>query len=70
MPIGLCTGIIVTANHRNWRHLIELRTAPGAEEEIRVVFLDIANSMREHNPNLYQDMQIEKDGVCTFSGRV
>lgn len=70
MPIGLCTGIIVTTNHRNWRHLIELRTAPGAEEEIRVVFLDIANSMREHNPNLYQDMQIEEDGVCTFSGRV
>lgn len=68
MPIGLCTGIIVTSNHRNWRHLIELRTAPSAEEEIRVVFLDIAKSMQECDPNLYQDMLIHDDGTCTFKG--
>ena len=37
-PIGLSTDIIWTANIRTLRHVIALRTAPGAEEELRLVF--------------------------------
>ena len=37
-PIGLCTDIIWTANARTLRHVIEMRTAEGAEEELRIVF--------------------------------
>ena len=37
-PIGLSTDIIWTANARTLRHVIEMRTAPGAEEELRLVF--------------------------------
>ncbi len=38
MPQGLSTSIIFTANHRTLRWLIEMRTDPGAEYEIRKVF--------------------------------
>ena len=71
-PIGLGTGIICTANHRAWRHMIALRTAPGAEEEIRLVFKDVARQLRDHFPNVYQDMaEGPEDGAFWFkSGKV
>src|SRR5207249_2601981 len=37
-PIGLSTDIVWTANARTLRHVIEMRTAEGAEEELRHVF--------------------------------
>ena len=57
--IGLSTGIIVTTNHRNWRHLIQLRTDRAAEEEIRLVFALIADDLSENFPVIYQDMKKE-----------
>ena len=71
MPIGMATGIIITTNHRNWRHLIAMRTAQGAEEEIRLVFSLIADDLAVSYPALYQDMRISKDGEYSFEyGRV
>jgi thymidylate synthase (FAD) len=58
MPEGLCTGIVLTGNPRTWRQLIELRTAPSAEEEMREVFLQIARIFKKAYSALYQDMQI------------
>ena len=71
MPIGMATGIIVTANHRNWRHLIQLRTAEGAEEEIRFVFRKVAEIMADRYPAIYQDMWLNDKGETYFKhGRV
>ena len=58
MPIGMATGIIVTSNHRNWRHMIEMRTSRHAEEEIRLVFGMIAWDLLERHPEIYQDIEI------------
>lgn len=55
-PGGHSTNIIMTANHRAWRHLIELRTAEGAEEEIRKVFHNVAHQFMMRYPAFYQDM--------------
>ena len=44
-PIGLSTDIVWTANVRTLRHVIEMRTAPGAEEELRLVFGLVAERM-------------------------
>ena len=60
-PIGLTTNILVTANHRAWRHMIEMRTSEGAEEEIREVFLKVAGLFSKAFSNLYQDMVIRND---------
>lgn len=67
---GQANHIVVTANHRAWRHMIEMRTDPHAEEEIRVVFADVSRQLRAKYPAIYADAKItEVDGieVTTFS---
>jgi len=61
---GQANHIVVTANHRAWRHMIEMRTDPHAEEEIRVVFADISRQLRERFKTIYADAIItEEDGI-------
>src|SRR5436305_3196715 len=62
-PIGLSTDIVWTANVRTLRHVIEMRTAPGAEEELRLVFDQVARIMKEEAPNLFQDFRRLDDGT-------
>lgn len=64
-PIGLSTDIIWTANVRTLRHVIEMRTAEGAEEEMRLVFDRIARVMQAEAPNLFQDFARQDDGSWT-----
>jgi thymidylate synthase (FAD) len=61
-PIGLSTDIIWTANVRTLRHVIEMRTAPGAEEELRLVFDRVAELMCDEAPGLFQDFRRLEDG--------
>jgi thymidylate synthase (FAD) len=61
-PIGLSTDILWTANVRTLRHVIEMRTAPGAEEELRQVFSDVAEKMKDEAPSLFQDFNQGADG--------
>jgi thymidylate synthase (FAD) len=61
-PIGLSTDILWTANVRTLRHVIEMRTAPGAEEELRTVFDMIAEIMKDEAPSLFQDFKRTQDG--------
>jgi thymidylate synthase (FAD) len=61
-PIGLSTDIIWTANVRTLRHVIEMRTAEGAEEELRLVFDQIARVMQAEAPGLLQDFTRQPDG--------
>ena len=61
-PLGLSTDIIWTANARTLRHVIEMRTAEGAEEELRLVFDEIARIMQAEAPFLFQDFVRQDDG--------
>ena len=61
-PIGLSTDIVWTANVRTLRHVIEMRTAPGAEEELRLVFDNVARLMCAEAPMLFQDFTRGEDG--------
>ncbi|GAC1321531.1 MAG: FAD-dependent thymidylate synthase [Thermoleophilaceae bacterium] len=61
-PIGLSTDIVWTANVRTLRHVVEMRTAPGAEEELRSVFDEVARTMQVEAPNLFQDFARQGDG--------
>lgn len=71
-PSGHSTNIVVTANHRAWRHLFELRTAPGVEEEIGVVMSDLGQQFVLKYPAFYQDMTVtdalnQKWATLTFA---
>ncbi|MFJ1757972.1 FAD-dependent thymidylate synthase [Kitasatospora sp. NPDC088134] len=61
-PEGLATGLVWTANVRTLRHVIENRTAPGAEEEIRLLFGLIGELMVKEAPALFGDYTVE-DGA-------
>ena len=63
-PIGLATSIGWSANIRTIRHCIEMRTDPGAEEEIRLVFGRVAELMKDRYPHLFADYEVEiADGL-------
>lgn len=61
-PEGVATGLVWSANVRTLRHTIEARTAPGAEEEIRLLFGRIGELMYAECPALFGDYTVE-DGA-------
>ena len=66
-PEGLATRIGWSCNMRTLRHVIEERTAPWAEEEIRWVFGKIGHLAMQKWPNLFGDYTIEMvDGLPHF----
>jgi thymidylate synthase (FAD) len=57
LPDGIATNIIWTANHRTIRWVIEMRTDPSAEVEIRKIFDQVAEICIRDYPLLYADFQ-------------
>ncbi len=62
-PMGLSTDILWSANVRTLRHVIEMRTAEAAEEELRIVFDEIARIMQIEAPLLFGDFARGDDGA-------
>jgi thymidylate synthase (FAD) len=58
-PEGVATGVVWTANVRTLRHVIEARTDPSAEEEIRKVFATIGDIMKGEVPALFSDYDVD-----------
>jgi len=57
-PIGLATNIGWSCNIRTLRHVIEMRTTPWAEEEIRLIFSQVAEIATSKWPNLFTDYEM------------
>ncbi len=60
IPDGIATNVIWTANHRTLRWVIEMRTDPAAEVEIRMVFDQVAQICKRDYPLIYQDFAREE----------
>jgi thymidylate synthase (FAD) len=60
-PDGVATGILATINIRSLRHIIYMRTNLGAEEEIRIVFDEVADVCLKKFPFLMQDYSPNQD---------
>ncbi len=58
-PIGLATTIGWSANPRTIRWLLEMRTDPAAEEEIRLVFGKVGEIVCRRYPHLFGDFAVE-----------
>lgn len=69
LPDGIATNIIWTANHRTIRWVIEMRTDPSAEVEIRKVFGKVAEICIRDYPLLYSDFTPTKlpDGTTQYT---
>lgn len=55
--MGVATGGVWSLNMRALRHIIALRTDPGAEEEIVHVFKKVGKIMLEQAPELFEDFK-------------
>lgn len=50
--------IVVTANIRAWRHMINMRASAHAETEIRGAFFNIYKVLKKLSPRLFKDFEI------------
>jgi len=69
LPDGIATNLVWTANHRTIRWVIEMRTDPGAEVEIRKVFGQVARICIKDYPLLYADFTSKDlpDGTTQYT---
>ena len=56
LPNALATTIIMTANLREWRHILKLRTSPKAHPQMRQVANMILAVFKENLPMVFEDV--------------
>ena len=56
LPNSLKTEIIMTANLREWRHFLKLRTAENAHPQIRELALPLLRELQELLPVIFEDI--------------
>jgi len=60
LPNAVESRIVVTANLREWRHIIELRGSADAQWEIRRVTIQIIKTLKKHAPTVFEDFEIDE----------
>ena len=58
LPNSLKTEIIMTANLREWRHFLKLRTAKNAHPQIRELALPLLRELQELLPAIFDDISL------------
>ena len=67
-PMGCGETLGFTLNLRSIRHTVVMRTSRHAEEEIRIVFNQVANIVKDKIPLLFNDMEaVEVNGLLEYS---
>jgi thymidylate synthase (FAD) len=57
LPMGRATNMVWSGNIRSLRHIIDMRTSPHAEWEIRFVFSQVLDIMLEQSVALFEDLR-------------
>lgn len=61
LPNATETRIVVTANLREWCHIIELRGSPDAQWEIREVAIEILKILKIHVPTVFEGLEVDEE---------
>lgn len=61
LPNACTSEIVVTANFREWRHIIKIRTSSKAQWEIRIACTEILKILKNLAPNCFYDININKE---------
>jgi thymidylate synthase (FAD) len=56
LPNACCSEIVVSANFREWRHVIKIRTSNKAQWEIRNVCTEILKHLKKAAPACFTDL--------------
>ena len=59
LPNAVESQIVITANFREWRHIIELRGMTEAQWEIRSIIVEILKILKKHAPTVFVDFEID-----------
>lgn len=59
LPNAIESQIVITANLREWRHIIELRGSSEAQWEIRKVVIEILKILKKYAPTVFGDFKID-----------
>ena len=60
LPNATGSQIVMSANFREWRHIIELRGEPQSQWEIRRVAIEILKILKKHAPTVFGDFEIDE----------
>lgn len=60
LPNSTKTEIIVTANLREWRHILKLRTSKAAHPQMRALMIPLLNKLKKLIPVVFDDIEVEK----------
>lgn len=62
LPNDLKTEIVVTANLREWRHILTMRLDKPAHPDMRIVMQKAAVLLLDHLPAFFSDLEVIKKG--------
>lgn len=57
LPTSLKTELIVSANLREWRHILKLRTSKAAHPQIREVMIPLLKELQKQVPVVFDDIE-------------
>ena len=57
LPNSIKTEIVMTANLREWRHFLKLRTAKAAHPQMRELTVPLLHELQERIPVVFDDIQ-------------
>ena len=58
LPNSIKTEIVVTANIREWRHILKLRTSPAADSEMRELMIPFLKELKTKLPIIFDDIEV------------
>lgn len=59
LPNSTKTELVITANYREWRHILKLRTAKDAHPQIREVCIKLLDELKTRIPVVFDDIDVE-----------
>jgi thymidylate synthase (FAD) len=62
LPNAVESQLVVSANIREWRHVIDLRARPSSQWEIRAAAIEILRLLKKHIPSAFEDIVIDEGG--------
>lgn len=59
LPLSLKTELVMTANIREWRHFLKLRTSAFSHPQMRQVTIPLLNELKSLIPVVFDDIECE-----------
>ena len=59
LPSSLKTELMMTANLREWRHFLKLRTSKAAHPDMRKLAIELLEKFKTALPIIFDDIEVE-----------